>query len=307
MEEVDSIIVRQLKEAGCAIDDGKTRLSELEPNDVILCAAYCLSMIDAGDAEVAAISTSNLNMATKYKIGSLLAAKCKQLGFKGDIGYQSFLYGAAAEVRRLFLFLIEKLPKEEPEAAPTAVKKLDIRSRLKRKQVCTTWLPQMYDQERQAQRAFDRYDCKSLAGALNSRSILMNKMAPPRVNYYDNYATAPLDIGSLFTFNAAQLRAGERPSTSRIPVTFQVVQRIEVDQSSGHRDVQAEQQQLHGQATATATVEDSSQSYDQRMAEAVAVLETEFEKLAVRESDTKRRCDQLSEQVAQLETDGKDL
>lgn len=34
------------------------------------------------------------------------------MGFRGDIGYQSFLYSNVTEVRRVFMFLIERLPKE---------------------------------------------------------------------------------------------------------------------------------------------------------------------------------------------------
>lgn len=36
----------------------------------------------------------------------------QSIGFRGDIGYQSFLYSNVKEVRRLFMFLIERLPKE---------------------------------------------------------------------------------------------------------------------------------------------------------------------------------------------------
>lgn len=34
------------------------------------------------------------------------------VGFRGDIGYQTFLYSNVTEVRRVFMFLIERLPKE---------------------------------------------------------------------------------------------------------------------------------------------------------------------------------------------------
>lgn len=36
----------------------------------------------------------------------------QSVGFRGDIGYQSFLYSNVTEVRRVFMFLIERLPKE---------------------------------------------------------------------------------------------------------------------------------------------------------------------------------------------------
>lgn len=36
----------------------------------------------------------------------------QSVGFRGDIGYQTFLYSNVTEVRRVFMFLIERLPKE---------------------------------------------------------------------------------------------------------------------------------------------------------------------------------------------------
>lgn len=36
----------------------------------------------------------------------------QSVGFRGDIGYQTFLYSNVVEVRRVFMFLIERLPKE---------------------------------------------------------------------------------------------------------------------------------------------------------------------------------------------------
>lgn len=38
--------------------------------------------------------------------------RLQSAGFRGDIGYQSFLYSNVTEVRRVFMFLIERLPKE---------------------------------------------------------------------------------------------------------------------------------------------------------------------------------------------------
>lgn len=39
----------------------------------------------------------------------------KDLGFKGEIGYQTFLYANEHELRKIMMFLIEKLPKETGE------------------------------------------------------------------------------------------------------------------------------------------------------------------------------------------------
>jgi len=40
----------------------------------------------------------------------------KELGFKGEIGYQTFLYANEHELRKVMMFLIEKLPKDTAES-----------------------------------------------------------------------------------------------------------------------------------------------------------------------------------------------
>ena len=34
------------------------------------------------------------------------------LGYKGEMGYQTFLYSNEADIRRVLMFLVEKLPKD---------------------------------------------------------------------------------------------------------------------------------------------------------------------------------------------------
>ena len=41
----------------------------------------------------------------------------QDLGYKGEIGYQTFLYSNEPEIRSLLMFLVEKLPRESAEAS----------------------------------------------------------------------------------------------------------------------------------------------------------------------------------------------
>lgn len=41
----------------------------------------------------------------------------QDLGYKGEIGYQTFLYANEGDLRKLLIFLLEKLPKESSVAA----------------------------------------------------------------------------------------------------------------------------------------------------------------------------------------------
>lgn len=39
----------------------------------------------------------------------------QELGYKGEIGYQTFLYSNETEIRSLLMFVVEKLPRERSE------------------------------------------------------------------------------------------------------------------------------------------------------------------------------------------------
>lgn len=39
----------------------------------------------------------------------------QELDYKGDIGYQTFLYSNEPEIRSLLMFLVEKLPRQRSE------------------------------------------------------------------------------------------------------------------------------------------------------------------------------------------------
>ena len=45
----------------------------------------------------------------------LLMLFFKELGYRGDVGYQTFLYSSEADIRKIFMFLVDKLPKETVE------------------------------------------------------------------------------------------------------------------------------------------------------------------------------------------------
>lgn len=75
------------------------------------------------------------SMSIKLKITSSLATQIKDLGFRDDIGYQTILYCNEAEIRRIFMFLIEKLPRESSKTIhveqtgfiPTLVKEIELK------------------------------------------------------------------------------------------------------------------------------------------------------------------------------------
>ncbi len=59
------------------------------------------------------------NTGVKFRICTKFANVCQQLGYKNEIGYQTFLYLNEADMRRLLMFLVEKLTKEVSSQADT--------------------------------------------------------------------------------------------------------------------------------------------------------------------------------------------
>lgn len=108
MEEVDSIIIQSLREVGCDFDDVK--LKTLNPESIYK-SILTLCKIIKPEAEVPKFLPSQ--MAQRFAAASQLVDCCKSLGFKGDLGYQTILYSNINELRRVFMWLIENLPKNE--------------------------------------------------------------------------------------------------------------------------------------------------------------------------------------------------
>ncbi|XP_046747901.1 coiled-coil domain-containing protein 22 homolog isoform X2 [Diprion similis] len=113
MEEVDNIIIHSLRQIGCNVEEDVTSLGRFNTELVVEATVRCLDIIRPG----LGISTIvPANMAARFRLGATLAQACSELGYRGDIGYQTFLYSSEVDLRRLFMFLIEKLPKESDKS-----------------------------------------------------------------------------------------------------------------------------------------------------------------------------------------------
>ena len=63
-------------------------------------------------------------MSTLKYLKNLVLIFYQGLGYNGDVGYQTFLYANISEVRKVFMFLIEKLPKESAKSVIESVGKV---------------------------------------------------------------------------------------------------------------------------------------------------------------------------------------
>lgn len=109
MDEIDKIIVHSLRQIGCDIDDEIVSLSSFSPELIVQTVSKCFQLINPSLVLPSSLPAA---MAQRFAVATTLAEACVQIGFRGDIGYQTFLYSNIVEVRRLFMFLIEMLPKE---------------------------------------------------------------------------------------------------------------------------------------------------------------------------------------------------
>lgn len=71
--------------------------------------------IETIDPQLAVGLPKNLpiNVASRFRVAASLAQACQELGYSREIGCQTFLYPTEAEARRLCMFLVEKLPRED--------------------------------------------------------------------------------------------------------------------------------------------------------------------------------------------------
>ncbi|KAF7266793.1 coiled-coil domain-containing protein 22 homolog isoform X2 [Rhynchophorus ferrugineus] len=109
MEEVDRIIIDSLNNIQCKISDEISNLKQFNPNLVLTSISTCLEIINP---ELILPKELPGSMSAKIKVASSIAEHIREMGFKGDMGYQTILYSNEIEVRRVLMFLIERLPKE---------------------------------------------------------------------------------------------------------------------------------------------------------------------------------------------------
>lgn len=109
MEEVDAIILQSLREIGCNLEED-VKLKTLTPEDIFKALGKLCKTIKP-DSDISGHLPAQ--MAQRFAAASQLVDCCKSLGFNGDLGYQTILYSNPIELRRIFMWLVEHIPKSE--------------------------------------------------------------------------------------------------------------------------------------------------------------------------------------------------
>ncbi|KAH1180796.1 coiled-coil domain-containing protein 22 [Mauremys mutica] len=116
MDEVDKILIHSLRLSGTQVPEEVQSLREFTTELIVESVVRCLRVIHPS------LGTSlghvlPPGMSARFRIGTSLAQACQELGYQGEVGYQTFLYSSEPEIRRLLLFLVEKLPRDDAEDA----------------------------------------------------------------------------------------------------------------------------------------------------------------------------------------------
>ncbi|KAJ8257234.1 hypothetical protein GJAV_G00183350 [Gymnothorax javanicus] len=116
MEEVDRILIHSLRQTGTEIGDDVESVKQFSSELIVEAVVRCLRVIDPSLGN-GLPSSLPPGMSARFRLGMGLAQACQDLGYKGEIGYQTFLYSSEPEIRSLLMFLVEKLPRASAEAS----------------------------------------------------------------------------------------------------------------------------------------------------------------------------------------------
>ncbi|XP_024119659.1 coiled-coil domain-containing protein 22 [Oryzias melastigma] len=116
MEEVDRILIHALRQVGTDVDEDVDGVRQFTSELLVEAVVRCIRVIDPGLGGALAPSLPP-GMSARFRVGMSLAQACQDIGYKGEIGYQTFLYSSEPEIRSLLMFLVEKLPRESAEAS----------------------------------------------------------------------------------------------------------------------------------------------------------------------------------------------
>lgn len=116
MEEVDKILIYALKQVGTEVSEEIDSIKQFSSELIVEAVVRCVRVIDPGVGSALPTSLPP-GMSARFRVGMSLAQACQDIGYKGEIGYQTFLYSNEPEIRSLLMFLVEKLPRESAEAS----------------------------------------------------------------------------------------------------------------------------------------------------------------------------------------------
>ena len=114
MDDADAILLLGLRDAlgGAVLPDGVSSAKEVDADLLVAVCSACLRAI--APEQPPPPERLPPDMAGRFRVGTDLAGRIKQLGYRGDLGFHQLLYPNETEVRRVLVFLLDTLPKATP-------------------------------------------------------------------------------------------------------------------------------------------------------------------------------------------------
>ncbi|XP_067948354.1 coiled-coil domain-containing protein 22 homolog [Watersipora subatra] len=166
MDEVDRIILLSLKFIGCDVEDGGEGLARFDADMIYDAVLRCVEAIKMRNCDLPRKLPPG--MSQKFRAGSSLATLVTELGYKGEVGYQTFLYSNEAGIRNVLMFLVDKLPRDGSGGAESAAVSGDgqfralIKSKIK-SELKKAWLPSVCCQTQMTSQKFKGHELLSAA------------------------------------------------------------------------------------------------------------------------------------------------
>lgn len=108
MEQVDGTIIPILNQIGCSFDGDKANISNWGPDEFYAASSTCIRSINS---DVQLPPTLPTSKAGRFRSTSTLASSIEGLGWTEELGYQAFLYPNEKDIRKLLMWLVDKVPK----------------------------------------------------------------------------------------------------------------------------------------------------------------------------------------------------
>jgi hypothetical protein len=118
MDDADAILLVGLRDAlggASVLPDGVSSAKEVDADLLVAVCSACLRAI--APEQPPPPERLPPDMAGRFRVGTDLAGRIKQLGYRGDLGFHQLLYPNETEVRRVLVFLLDTLPKAAPTVA----------------------------------------------------------------------------------------------------------------------------------------------------------------------------------------------
>mmetsp|Transcript_23693 Transcript_23693/g.46665 ORF Transcript_23693/g.46665 Transcript_23693/m.46665 type:complete len:635 (-) Transcript_23693:401-2305(-) len=108
MEQVDGTIIPILNQIGCSFAGDHENIANWGANELYIASSTSMRAIDP---DIQIPPTLPPSKAGRFRATSTLASAIEALGWTDEMGYQSFLYPNEKDMRRLLMWLVDKLPK----------------------------------------------------------------------------------------------------------------------------------------------------------------------------------------------------